>query len=129
MILDRNLSAGGDVKSIYTTKNTVDIFYQGYRVAHRVATLPNLVAFFEGINIGGVVGWTQNSNFRIATEKTVLAVPELRIGSIVDCGGSHWIPRRKGKIGELLAYTGYRLRGADLVHTGMADYFVPSDKI
>jgi enoyl-CoA hydratase/carnithine racemase len=29
----------------------------------------------------------------------------------------------------MLAYTGYRLKGPDVLHAGMADYFVPSDKI
>lgn len=52
---------------------------------------PLLVVFQEGITIGGIIGWTNHSTLRISTEKTILAIPELRIGSIVDVGGAYWI--------------------------------------
>jgi enoyl-CoA hydratase/carnithine racemase len=106
------------------------IFKEGYELAYRWASMKQtLIPYFEGITVGGVVGWTANSRFRVATEQTMLAIPELRIGYFIDCGGADWIRRRANGIGELLAYTGYRLKGADVVHAGMADYFVRSDQM
>ena len=77
------MSAGGDIKSVYLAKHSPS------------PECPADVPYFEGITIGGVVGWTAYSKFRVATEKSIIAIPELRIGHFIDCGGAHWIHQRK----------------------------------
>lgn len=100
------MSAGGDIKSVYLAKHSPSpecpadvqqkLFYLGYTSAYKWSTMkPILVPYFEGITIGGVVGWTAYSKFRVATEKSIIAIPELRIGYFIDCGGAHWIHQRK----------------------------------
>ena len=59
--------------------------------------------------MGGGVGLTWNAPIRIATEKTVWAMPEAKIGFLTDVGGSFFLPRvRAGNpsLGLYLAMTG-----------------------
>lgn len=41
----------------------------------------------------------------------------------------YFLSRLPHRLGYYLGLTGYRLKGADLVHAGLADYFVPSLEI
>lgn len=69
--------------------------------------------------VGGGVGLSVHGNFRIATEKSLFAMPETALGLFPDVGGTYFLPRLKptcgpNKIGMYLALTGERLKGADL---------------
>lgn len=61
--------------------------------------------------MGGGVGISVHGKYRIATEKTLFAMPETAIGLIPDVGGSYFLPRLKGKLGLYLGLTGDRLQG------------------
>ena len=56
--------------------------------------------------MGGGVGLSVHGRFRLATEKTLFAMPETGIGLIPDVGGGHFLPRLKGQLGMFLALTG-----------------------
>ena len=60
--------------------------------------------------------------FRVATSKTLFAMPETGIGLIPDVGGSHFLPRLEGELGTYLALTGQRLKGSDCLHAGLATH-------
>ena len=62
--------------------------------------------------------------YKIATEKTLLAMPETALGLFPDVGGSFFLSRLKGNLGMFLALTGYRLKGADVYHAGLASNYV-----
>lgn len=47
---------------------------------------------------------------RIATEKTIFAMPETGIGLFPDVGSSFFLSRLKGELGTYLAITGDRLK-------------------
>lgn len=49
--------------------------------------------------------------FRVATEKTVYAMPETKIGYCPDVGASYYLSRLDGEIGTYLALTGSTLTG------------------
>lgn len=69
------------------------------------------VALINGIVMGGGVGLSVHSKYRIATEKTLFAMPETAIGLFPDVGGSYFLPRLKNKLGLYLGLTGDRLKG------------------
>uniref|UniRef100_A0A669QIV9 3-hydroxyisobutyryl-CoA hydrolase n=1 Tax=Phasianus colchicus TaxID=9054 RepID=A0A669QIV9_PHACC len=87
------------------------------------------VALIDGITMGGGVGLSVHGHFRVATEKTVFAMPETAIGLFPDVGGGYFLPRLPGKIGYLLALTGFRLKGRDVLKAGIATHFVESEKL
>ncbi|RKP13940.1 ClpP/crotonase-like domain-containing protein [Piptocephalis cylindrospora] len=128
--------AGGDVVSLLKnvqaqkTAQSLDFFREEYTLNHLIATIQKpYVAFLDGVTMGGGVGISIHAPFRIATERTLFAMPETNIGFFPDVGGSFFLPRLDGAMGKFLALTGARLRGADAVYAGIATHFVPSARI
>lgn len=65
--------------------------------------------------MGGGVGLSINANFRIATEKTVFAMPETKIGYCPDVGASFFLSRVDGEVGTYLSLTGDTIKGRDVL--------------
>lgn len=76
--------------------------------------------------MGGGVGLSVHAPFRIATENTIFAMPETKIGLFPDglihlirilfaVGGSFFLPRLDGFLGTYLGLTGKMLKGRDVV--------------
>ena len=65
--------------------------------------------------VGGGVGLSISAPFRIATERTVFAMPETLIGYFPDVGASYFLPRLDGEIGLYLGMTGDRVKGRDVL--------------
>jgi 3-hydroxyisobutyryl-CoA hydrolase len=65
----------------------------------------------------------------VATEKTLLAMPETALGLFPDVGATHFLSRLNHNLGLFLALTGYRLKGSDALHSGVATHYVNSDKL
>ena len=61
--------------------------------------------------MGAGVGLATLGKYRIATEKTVCAVPETAIGLFPDDGATYFLSRLKGKLGIYLGLTGHKLKG------------------
>ncbi|KAJ7395591.1 3-hydroxyisobutyryl-CoA hydrolase, mitochondrial [Pitangus sulphuratus] len=106
-------------------------FFQGeYRLNNAVGTCKKpYVALIDGITMGGGVGLSVHGHFRVATEKTLFAMPETAIGLFPDVGGGYFLPRLSGKLGYYLALTGCRLKGRDVLKAGIATHFVESEKL
>jgi len=68
----------------------------------------------DGITMGGGVGLSVHGHFRIATERTVFAMPETVIGFFPDVGASFFLSRLDGMIGRYLALTSERLSGVQV---------------
>ena len=50
-------------------------------------------------------------------------------GLFPDVGGSHFLPRLSNSLGVFLGLTGYRLRGIDVLHAGIATHFVLTNRV
>jgi enoyl-CoA hydratase/carnithine racemase len=91
----------------------------------------------DGITMGGGCGISVNGKFRLATENTVVAMPETAIGFFPDVGGGHFLPRLHYKgfphdgeaVGRFLGLTGFRLKGADVYHVGLATHFTSASNV
>jgi enoyl-CoA hydratase len=94
---------------------------------HLLFTYPKpVIAFMDGITMGGGVGIALPAEYRIATENTLLAMPEGAIGLFPDVGAGWYLSRLKGRIGPFLALTGARLDGAECLWAGLATHYLPS---
>ena len=79
--------------------------------------------------MGGGVGLSVHGKFRVATEKTVFAMPETGIGLFPDVGGSFFLPRLPGELGTFLALSGHRLKGVDVLLAGISNHICKSEEI
>jgi enoyl-CoA hydratase len=56
-------------------------------------------------------------------------MPETNIGLFPDVGGGYFLSRCEGHVGEYLALTGQVVGAGDAIALGLADFFVPSDRL
>ncbi|HEY0315357.1 MAG TPA: enoyl-CoA hydratase/isomerase family protein [Sphingomonas sp.] len=127
----RGFCAGGDVVQASTDPVAAHAFFhEEYRLNHLMFTYAKpIVAFMDGVTMGGGVGISQPAKYRVATENTLFAMPETGIGLFPDVGGGWYLARLPGAMGEYLALTGARLDGAECVALGLATHYVPSEAL
>ncbi|KAG5979740.1 hypothetical protein E4U55_004813 [Claviceps digitariae] len=132
---EKALCAGGDVAVLaqYNQegsegwKKSLDYFGLEYKLDHYIATYRKpYIAFMDGITMGGGVGLSIHAPFRIATEKTIFAMPETTIGFFPDVGASFFLPRMNGSVGTYLALTSDRLTGPNVFYSGVATHYLHS---
>ncbi|VIO91011.1 Uncharacterized protein BM_BM3237 [Brugia malayi] len=130
--------AGGDIVAVSRSaqandpSNTVhkDFFREEYVMNYLIGVLKvPYIAVMDGITMGGGCGLSIHGKYRIATERTMLTMPETSIGFFPDVGGTFFLSRLPYNLGQFMALTGYRLIGADAYHMGLATHFVPSEKL
>jgi len=127
--------AGGDIRFFHqaaTQGNPVleDFFTEEYRLNHLIHHYAKpIVAFMDGIVMGGGMGVAQGARQRVVTERTKMAMPETGIGLFPDVGGGYFLSRCAGHMGEYLALTGRTLDGAQAVAVGLADHLVASQRL
>ncbi|WP_328321244.1 enoyl-CoA hydratase/isomerase family protein [Streptomyces sp. NBC_00388] len=132
---DRGLCAGGDIRMIYEDVRAGGTASEGfwrdeYRLNARIARYPKpYIALMDGIVMGGGVGVSAHGGVRVVTERSRVAMPETAIGFVPDVGGTHLLGRAPGELGLHLALTGTAVGAADALLCGLADHFVPSDRL
>ncbi|KAG5974116.1 hypothetical protein E4U58_003575 [Claviceps cyperi] len=135
---DRALCAGGDVAALAKLnqegpngwKKSAGFFALEYKLMHYIATYKKpYVALMDGVTMGGGVGLSMHAPFRIATEKTVFAMPETTIGFFPDVGASFFLPRLNGALGTYLALTSDRLIGPNVFYSGIATHYLHSTSL
>ena len=132
----RGFCAGGDIAFLRNSALTDGgvsgrkFFHDEYRLNHLLFSYPKpVVAFMDGITMGGGVGISQPAKYRVATENTRLAMPETGIGLFPDVGGGWYLSRLEGRVGEFLALTGARLDGAECFALGLATHYLPAEAL
>lgn len=132
----RGFCSGGDIAFLRNSALTDDgasgsqFFYEEYQLNHLLFTYPKpVVAFMDGITMGGGVGISQPARFRVATENTRYAMPETGIGLFPDVGGGWYLARLPGRIGQFLALTGARLDGAECVWAGLSTHYLAHETL
>ncbi|XP_032586164.1 3-hydroxyisobutyryl-CoA hydrolase, mitochondrial isoform X3 [Drosophila mojavensis] len=130
---EKAFCAGGDVralvdagptdesKSFFREEYTTNALIGNYKIPY--------IAIIDGITMGGGVGLSVHGKYRVATDRTLFAMPETAIGLFPDVGGSYFLPRLQGKLGIYLGLTGHRLRGGDVYYAGIATHYCESSKI
>ena len=138
---DRAFSAGGDLVSIYNgyigkagfdTSTSAKYFADEYLQDYQLAQMrPIQISLWNGITMGGGVGVSCQAPIRVATEKTLFAMPETGIGFFADLGGSYFLSRLNNNVslGLYLGLTGHRLKAQELLQWGVATHYVPLEKL
>jgi enoyl-CoA hydratase len=132
---DRAFCAGGDIKwlSVAGRKSprvAEEFWREEYRLVDRIARLVKpWVPIMDGVTMGGGVGLAVHTRHRVATERTVWAMPECQIGFFPDVGTTRVLGKMPDGIGHFLGMSGQRLGAGDLVELNLADHFIESHSV
>ncbi|GIF96532.1 enoyl-CoA hydratase/isomerase family protein [Catellatospora citrea] len=132
---ERGLCAGGDIRAIHADavsggSASLDFWAREYRLNATIARYRKpIVAWMDGLVMGGGIGISAHAGIRIVTERSRLSMPEVGIGFHPDIGGSWLLSHAPGQVGTHLALTGTSIGAADAVHAGLADHFVPAARL
>ena len=101
------LLIGGDVVTASSKGEPTEIseqfFKESYQWIYEISNLQTpYIAFMHGITMGGGVGISAHGRYRVATEKTHLAIPETAIGYFTDAGAGHYLSRLPSNLGTFL---------------------------
>lgn len=126
--------AGGDIRFMHEAAVTGDLaiddfFTEEYALDHLIHTYPKpVIAWMEGITMGGGMGLAQGARFRVVTEHVRMAMPETRIGLFPDVAGGYFLARCGGALGDLgkhigeyLGVVGPHWHAGDALALGLAD--------
>ncbi|CAM0956255.1 unnamed protein product [Alopecurus aequalis] len=132
----RAFCAGGDVVRLHKLINEgkleecKDFFRTLYSFIYVLGTyLKPHVAILDGVTMGGGGGVSIPGTFRVATDRTVFATPEVHIGFHPDAAASFYLSHLTGHVGEYLAMTGEKLNGVDMVALGLATHYSMADHL
>ena len=137
---DKALCAGGDIQALYhaATENlaagrTVNdyperFFTAEYRLDYIMHCYPKpLLTLGHGIVMGGGYGLFSASNFRVLTECSRLAFPEITIGLFPDAGGTVVMRNLNPKVAALLTLTGSQVNATDALALGIGTHVIEHD--
>lgn len=130
--------AGGDIVDLYNAKISgknlrilKDFFRYEYLLDYSLTKIiPTQISFWNGAVMGGGVGLSINSPIRIATDSSVFAMPETKIGLFTDVGASYFLTRIMNnniEAGVFLGLSGDKIQGKDLALSGIATHYVKEE--
>jgi enoyl-CoA hydratase len=134
----RAFCAGGDVRAVYEAGRgisgdrdlTAVFFREEYQLIRDIHRFPKpYVAIIDGITMGGGAGISVNGAYRVASERTLFAMPETAIGLFPDVGATRFLNRCPGQLGRYLGLTGARLRASDALYCGFATHFMTQGRV
>src|SRR5262249_37927305 len=103
---ERAFCAGGDIRAIYDFARAgrwdeaALFFAEESRLNAKIAAYPKpIVGLMHGTTMGGGIGLGSHASHRLVTERSVLAMPEVRIGFFPDVGGTFLLSRAPGELG------------------------------
>jgi enoyl-CoA hydratase len=135
---DRAFCAGGDIKAVYhagvglttpeeKTALAKVYFADEYRMNRQMFHYPKpTVALMNGIIMGGGYGVAGACRYKVVSETTKFAMPEVGIGFFPDVGVQYYLTRCADHAGYWVALTGDVIGAADMVHYNLATHFIPA---
>lgn len=132
---DKGLCAGGDMRELYQLKDgDIDAYAERffsieYQMNYQIHHYPKpVIAFMNGVVMGGGVGLSIGASHRIVTQSTQWAMPEMNIGFFPDVGASYFLNLFPGSIGRYLALTSRTITMEDVLYIGAGDYYLKNEQ-
>ncbi|QJQ94440.1 MULTISPECIES: enoyl-CoA hydratase/isomerase family protein [Halomonadaceae] len=126
--LYRSITAGGDDMS--EARAFAEAYFSAeYALDYRIHTYSKpLLVWADGIVMGGGMGLMAGAGYRLVTESSRLAMPEISIGLYPDIGASWFLSRMPPGVGAYLGLTGAQLNARDALDLGLADRLIPRER-
>lgn len=103
--------------------------YRLIEIVHRLSAQFPSVALLDGVCMGFGVGLAYGARHRIATERSVFAMPECAIGIQPDVSFSFIAAELPTGLARCMALTGRRLSGTEALRAGLATHLVHSARL
>ena len=131
---EKAFCAGGDVKALFQEGATIEdrlaFFRSEFQLDYHMSTISSVqIANWDGIVMGGGFGVSAFAPFIIATENSMFAMPEAKLGFFTDVASSYLLSRLRSNIGYYLGLTGSRLKGEEVYLAGLANYFIRRENL
>lgn len=130
---EKAFCAGGDIRALRDSALNDgslhhDFFIDEYRLDYQLHRyVKPVICLLDGFVMGGGMGISQGSGYRIVGPRTRMAMPETGIGLFPDVGGSYFLSR--SKVGLYLGLTGVTIKAADALYAGLADRYASTESI
>lgn len=131
---DRAFCAGGDIQNLYhdmiehpggPCPYCEAFFEREYRLDYLIHTYSKpTISWGHGIVMGGGLGIASACQYRVGTEKTRIAMPEITIGLIPDAGATWSFVQMPEHFANFLALTGAQINGADALKVGLVNHLI-----
>jgi len=129
----RSFSTGFDVSAFANLKplDALLISKRLQEVVNELEMFPKpVVAVIDGYALGGGLELALGCDFRIASTRAELGLPEINLGLMPGGGGTQRLPRIVGEAkAKELIMLGERLKGEDALRIGLVNYVVQPEKL
>lgn len=135
---EKAFCAGGDIVKLFNemkahpgdyAPGVEEYFTKEYKLDYLIHTFNKpFIVWGTGIVMGGGLGMMVGASHRVVTESSRIAMPEISIGLYPDVGGTYFLNRMPENCGLFLGLTGASINASDAKYTGLADFFILSDK-
>lgn len=125
--LGRAFCAGGDIRALYESMKdrgpyVQKFFEKEYSLDASLYSYPKpIIVWAHGITMGGGMGIMQGAKYRVVTESTRMAMPEITIGLFPDVGASYFLKKVPNNWGLFMGLSGARIKGSEAVQLHLAD--------
>lgn len=137
---DKAFCAGGNIRKLYEDMINQPIYSQlhdingdypyfteffrhEYSLNLLMANYPKpIIAWVNGIAMGGGLGLVATCSHRIVTETTRFAMPEINIGLFPDATGSWFLAKMPAQVGLFFGLTGANGNANDALLVGLAEF-------
>lgn len=131
---DKAFVAGSDVKELakyspLDMENFMDTLAQGFYSQFERLDRP-VIAMIDGLCLGGGLEFALACDLRFASDRSLMGLPEIRLGIMPGGGGTQRLPRLVGvaKTKELI-FTGEFIKADEALRLGIVNQVYPADEL
>jgi enoyl-CoA hydratase len=133
----RVFSSGGDLYAILAHPPGAEFdrfrrryFATEFALDRQIRQFPKpYIGIADGLTIGGGCGLALLGSHPVATERTLLSLPETGIGYFPDAGATWYLNRLPGEMGVYIGLRGQRLAASDAMALGLAAHYLRSEAV
>jgi enoyl-CoA hydratase len=130
----RTFATGADITEMGRCKSAeqaMEMSRLGQKVfLHIENSQKPLIAAINGFCLGGGLELAMSCHIRIASDHSVLGMPEIHIGMIPAFGGSFRLPLIIGRSKAIrMILTGEKIQSQEALTIGLVDFIVPGDNL
>ena len=134
---EKAFCAGGDIRALYESMCSPEgpifaetFFESEYRLDYKIHNFSKpIISILDGIVMGGGAGLMFASSFKIATERTRFAMPEIGVGLFPDVGFTSVIKDLPEGLGLYIMLTSTQLNAADTLFCKLTDCSLSSEDL